>query len=110
MTDAYGRTTESEISRAVLGILADRDNGEAKYRDLLTEIPNRIQLTSADTTQSPTRPHEAVWEQRVRNIRSHKNVDGNYIANGFLEGTRGGLRITNAGRDFLNGLKKRHSR
>lgn len=97
MPDAQGRTTEAEFSKIVLGILANNGTGDASFSDLIQEIPNLIKLTASDLTQSDTRPNEPIWHQRVRNIKSHKEVEGNYIADGFLEEIPNGLRITARG-------------
>lgn len=95
----YARTTEAEISQVVLRILVDRPNGEAEQSNIKEMIPQFIRLTQDDCAQSETRPNEEVWEQLVRNIVSHKEVEGNYIAEGYLESPRRGwLRITDAGR------------
>ncbi|MCX8282447.1 hypothetical protein OSJ77_19845 [Phyllobacterium sp. 0TCS1.6C] len=98
MPDALNRTTEAELSACVLQILSERDDGSASFGQLIDEIPNRLPLTPEDFVQSGTRPHEAVWEQRVRNIKSHKENEGNAIADGYLEEIPAGLRITEAGR------------
>lgn len=98
MPDRNNRTTEAEISWAVLEILYNAHGSEMSVHDLIREIPNHIQLTPEDEQQSETRSNEQVWEQRVRNIRSHHKTPGNYIAEGFLEHVDGGLRITDAGR------------
>jgi len=87
------RTTEGEIADVVEQILQDRPNGEASIRELICEIPRRIQLSSDDLAPSPTRNGEAIWEQQVRNIPSHKNSPGNAIYEGRLESIRGGLRL-----------------
>lgn len=91
-------TTERELSEIVLDILAERPNGEASIAALIHEIPNRIGLTQADYAGSATRPNEAMWEQRVRNITSHKSASTNFIRRGYLEQVDGGLRITDTGR------------
>lgn len=91
-------TTERELSEIVEDILVERPNGEASIADLIHEIPKRINLTEADYKPSLTRPNEAIWEQRVRNITSHQNTSTNFIRRGYLEPTNGGLRITDAGR------------
>jgi len=98
MPDGNNRTTEAELSWVVLGVLYERTSGTMSIRGLIREIPNRIQLTPEDGERSETRPNEEVWEQRVRNITSHHNTAGNYIAEGFLEHVSGGLGITQAGR------------
>lgn len=91
-------TTELQLSQIVEDILVGRPNGEATIAALIHEIPNRINLTQADYLGSVTRPNEAIWEQRVRNITSHKGSSRNYIYRGYLEQIDGGLRITAAGR------------
>jgi len=98
MPDAQGRTTEFEISDIVLDILYDNGVGRATFRYLIREISGRITLTRADLEVSQTRPNEHVWEQRVRNISSHRRVEGNYISEGLLIKINGGLQITEAGR------------
>lgn len=96
---ANGRTGEAEISEAVLRILATMPNGEATIQQLIKRIPSLINLTDGDLAQSETRQNEAVWEQIVRNIVSHKKVEGNIIAEGLANSpSRGKLRITTAGR------------
>lgn len=94
-----GLTTEHEISEAVLKILASSKTGEAKLSTLRKLIPSVVTLTSEDLSQSDTRPNEAMWEQRLRNIKSHAGVEGNYIREGYLNApSKGVLRITEAGR------------
>jgi hypothetical protein len=94
-------TTEADLARAALHILVDQPNGEGSFGTLINLIPTVITLSPSDLVASTTRPNEAVWEQRVRNIRSHKNSEGNYIFEGYLEEISGGLRITPAGRRFI---------
>lgn len=101
MPDSNNRTTEAELSEAVLHILAESPDGEASYATLIKELPNRINLTAEDKTGSQTRPSEAVWEQRTRNITSHHASSENFIARGLLQSIPGGLRITDAGRRHI---------
>ena len=91
-------TSEAELSIAVLHVLADRPNGEAPFAVLRQEVPNHVQLTAQDHDPSPTRPAEEIWEQRLRNITSHKKSPGNIIHDGYAESIPGGLRLTAAGR------------
>jgi hypothetical protein len=60
---------------------------------LVREIPKRVTLSAEDLAQSTTRPNEAVWEQQVRNITSHKNSPGNAIFEGKLIAVPGGLAL-----------------
>lgn len=98
MPDELNRTTENELAEAALSILALRKSGKGEFSDLFKAIPKVIDLTDEDLIQSDTRPAEHLWQQRVRNITSHKEAEGNYIAAGYLEEIPGGLMITDAGR------------
>ncbi|MBI4922755.1 MAG: hypothetical protein HY834_13495 [Devosia nanyangense] len=93
-------TTENEIAEAVLRILAATASGEATLGYLKIRIPQEIKLTADDLAQSEKRPNEPMWEQRLRNIKSHHKAEGNYIAEGYLTApSRGRLRITDSGRN-----------
>jgi hypothetical protein len=88
------RITEAEIADVVEVILSERPNGEATIAELVEEIPRRLQLSAEDLVPSLTRPGEALWEQQVRNITSHKGSPGNAIYDGRLVAVAGGLRLT----------------
>jgi hypothetical protein len=98
MPDSSGITTENEIAEIVLRIFVTRSRGTASYRELVSEIPKLMNLTAKDRELSLTRPDEEVWEQRVRNIRSHRKSEGNYINDGYLAAIPRGLEITELGR------------
>jgi hypothetical protein len=99
------RTNESEISIAVLRILANEPSGEATTNQLKKLVPKHINLTIGDRAQSDTRENEELWEQIVRNIVSHKKTEGNIIAEGFANSpSRGKLRITPAGRLHIQNI------
>ncbi len=87
------RITEAEIADIVEEILADRPNGEATIAELVEEIPNRVTLSAEDLALSSTRNGEAIWEQQVRNITSHKASPGNAIHDGRLVAITGGLKL-----------------
>lgn len=94
-----GLTSEAEIAEAVLRILAGTAAGEATLAYLKNRLPDEIAFTADDLAESPTRPGEPMWEQRLRNIKSHHAAEGNYIAEGYLTApSKGRLRITEAGR------------
>ncbi len=100
------RTSELEISKSVLRVLAVMANGEATIAQLVKRIPDVINLTTADRQPSITREGEELWEQIVRNIVSHKKSHGNIISEGFANSpSRGKLRITDIGRKHLENLK-----
>ncbi|MEN3794141.1 hypothetical protein [Fulvimarina sp. MAC3] len=98
MPDSNNRTTEAELSFAILGILRGENPPELSVQELINRIPAVLKLTNEDQQQSATRPGEEIWEQRVRNIKSHHDVSGNYLQEGYLEYIPGGLRLTQAGR------------
>ena len=79
-------------------------SGEATLSSLKKRIPGKVKLTASDLVQSDTRPNEPMWEQRLRNIKSHHKTEGNYIAEGYLTApSKGRLRITDAGRKRVKG-------
>lgn len=91
-------TSERELSIIVVRILANKASGEASIQELIDEIPSHITLTADDKKPSLTRDGEQLWEQRVRNITSHKTTPTNFIYKGYLSQIPGGLKITDAGR------------
>jgi Mrr N-terminal domain len=97
------RSSEAEITKAVLQVLAETANGELSTNQIVKRVPKYINLTEGDMVGSETRQNEAVWEQIVRNIVSHRKVEGNAIAEGLLNiPSRGKMRITEAGRSHIN--------
>jgi hypothetical protein len=101
MSGNFRITSEAEFSEAVLKILNVIPNGIASYQVLIVEIRKIVNLTTADKAPSMKRPLEQMWEQRVRNIRSHQGAAGNYINSGLLRGVKGGLEITDAGKKYI---------
>ena len=87
------RITEFEIADIVVAILEDSPTTEATIAELVAEIPNRVVLSAEDLAPSPTRRSEAIWEQQVRNIASHKDSPGNAIHDGKLVSIPGGLAL-----------------
>lgn len=93
------RVTENEVAFAVVQIARGVTTGVATFHMCKTQVPNHLSLSTADRKQSVTRPNEEMWEQQIRNIKSHYKVPGNYICEGYLEHVpRVGYRVTNAGR------------
>jgi hypothetical protein len=87
------RITESEIADIVIAYLEEKTSGRASIQELVREIPNRVTLSAEDLKPSPTRANEAIWEQQVRNITSHKNSPGSAIFEGRLVAIPGGLAL-----------------
>lgn len=96
------RATESKISMGVLRVAASEPNGVATFHKLRKEIPNIVTLTDEDRAASLTRNGEELWEQIMRNIKSHSETEGNIICEGYAEHIpRVGYRITDSGRRYL---------
>lgn len=87
------RITEAEIADIIISYLNEKSSGRASIKELVQEIPRRVSLSDEDLAQSLTRPNEAVWEQQVRNITSHKASPGNAIYEGRLIAISGGLAL-----------------
>jgi hypothetical protein len=97
------KTTERVLGLGVMRVLAEQPNGEATVRTLIRRVPNFVRLTDEDRETSETRPPEEMWEQRVRNLKSHDTTAGNVIGEGFVEHVgRGRYRLTAAGRLHLS--------
>ena len=99
---SMAKTLEGKLGLAVMQVLDDCPNYEATVRTLIKNVPNHMKLTADDQLQSATRPNEEMWEQRVRNLKSHSGTPGNVIAEGFvLPLGRGRYRLTPAGLSHL---------
>ncbi len=98
MPDSQNRTTENELAEHVIAVLKARPGGESSIAGLVSAIRRLGVLTPEDMEPSTTRMGEAMWEQRVRNIRSHKAAENNYIFRGYLAAIPNGYRLTPAGR------------
>jgi hypothetical protein len=92
------KTSETNLGLAVMRFLAARPNWQATMRTIIKRLPEHIALTSEDHEPSGVRPREEMWEQRVRNLKSHDKTEGNILAEGFVERpARGYYRLTEAG-------------
>jgi hypothetical protein len=96
--EALLKTSEPKLGLAVMQVLATEPGGEATVRTLIKRVPNHVKLTDDDQLPSGTRAGEEMWEQRVRNLKSHDKTPGNVIAEGYVEHVgRGRYRLTDAG-------------
>jgi hypothetical protein len=102
MASKSAEITEEEVAMLTVEIATEQPAGIASYARLRQEIPARYNLSVADLQQSVTRPNESMWEQKIRNIKSHFEAGGNFIYEGYLEHvSRIGYRVTDAGRKLL---------
>lgn len=92
------KISEHAIGEAALKVLATCPGGTATIRVLKERIPNHVNFSAEDLRPSPTCSGEAMWEQQVRNLVSHRKTEGNIIAEGRAAYRPGRLTITEAGR------------
>lgn len=91
-------TSEPDFGWAVMKILASQAGGQANTRTIIKLVPDYLSLSDEDREMSKTRPGEEIWEQRVRNLKSHSKIRGNVIAEGYVGNVARGLyRLTAAG-------------
>lgn len=93
-----GRVTEVEIGLAVLVILSKSTDRTATVKHLKSNITAHVVLTADDKELSLTRENEELWEQQVRNLKSHAGTDGNIFNDGLVESVKRGVwRLTDQG-------------
>lgn len=92
------KITEQKVGEAALRVLDDSAGGTATIQELKDRIPHHVALSAEDLEPSKTRAGEAMWEQQVRNLVSHRTTEGNIIAEGLADYKPGKLTITNSGR------------
>lgn len=93
------RVTENEVAFAIVQIAKSMTDGVATFNRCRKEVPDHLNLSAADRKQSETRKNEEMWEQQIRNIKSHSEAPGNYICEGYLEHVpRVGYKVTAAGK------------
>jgi hypothetical protein len=68
---AGGYIDEKAMVAVVIDILSELPGLKAEYPELRERIPQVVRLTRKDQRPSLTRPGEQMWEQILRNIRSH---------------------------------------
>lgn len=92
---------ERDVAIGVLQIAASH-GGLCTFKRAYQEIPNYVSLSPDNLAVSTTRPGEVMWQQLVRNIKSHDQSPGNFIADGYLVHVPSvGYRITSLGEQFL---------
>lgn len=79
------RIDEAEMAKVVKAILARKPGYRATFAELREAVSERVHLSKADRTKSPSRPGEELWMQIIRNIAVH-NREG-------FQHVKGGLRL-----------------
>jgi hypothetical protein len=91
MAKKPGRIGEADISADVLAIVDGQPNREISTTKLISELRKRIPLSAEDEKRLDGRNDDR-FSQIVRNIKSHKDSQGNLIREGHLEAITGGFR------------------
>jgi hypothetical protein len=101
MVSKIGEITEDEV--ALIAIAVGMEHPYASYSALRKEVPKRHRLSTMDLQQSIKRPREKMWEQKIRNIKSHYKSEGNFIFAGYLTHVpRVGYKVTEKGRKLMS--------
>lgn len=70
--------TEDNLIKFLTAILDVE--GEISLNDFKQRVRNSFNLSDYDLSRSLTRPNEAMYEQRCRNLNCHKNFPHNLIS------------------------------
>ncbi|MDX5366168.1 MAG: hypothetical protein LPK88_06975 [Alphaproteobacteria bacterium] len=90
--------TEDDIALGVMKIAAAQPSKICTFKRAYAEIPSVVKLSGNNLSPSKKRPGEKMWEQLVRNIKSHEKSPDNFIKRGLLEHIpRVGYRLTPKG-------------
>jgi len=102
MATKPGRISEADLLIPTLRILAAQPNGSMQTSRLIVELEQALNPQGEDAEILDGR-QDTRFSQIVRNMVSHKETEGNIIAEGFAvhTGRREGLQITDAGRAYL---------
>jgi hypothetical protein len=98
------RTSEIVMRVAALQVAAGSPDGKATMTQIKNEVHKYVDLTPEDRLPSKTRPNEAMYQQIVGNIVSHRQSRNNIFALGWATYTGDGIQITEAGRHYLKKL------
>jgi hypothetical protein len=83
-----------------MSVLDESMIGELSTTQLREEVKRRIKLDSADMAPLRNRSDRRI-DQKIRNLKSHKEQPGNPFFEGYLEDVPRGFRITEKGRAQL---------
>ena len=98
------RLVEAETRILALKIAASCDNREASTSYIKQKIPNYVALSARDLEPSPSRKRESRWQQVVGNVISHQKASTSIFKRKLAKRTKDGIRVTDAGMDYLNNL------
>jgi len=99
------RTSENVMRIAALQVASSKTQGKSTTTEIKNEINQYLSLILQDLLPSKTRPNEAMYQQIVGNIVSHRASKNNIFAMGWATYTGDGIQITDAGRKYLRTLR-----
>jgi hypothetical protein len=107
-----GRLHESEARILVLKIAMTRQDAVAPTSYIKQCVPDFTSLTMEDLEKLPSRGGEDKWQQIIRNVISREPQSLSIFSLGYAVRTKGGIRVTRLGREFLGdmGFEVRRSR
>jgi len=95
-----GRIRERELVIPALRCAMVR-GGYVSTADLITDLEAEFQPEGQDAQILDGR-HDTYFSQKVRNLVSHRETSTSMFRKGYAEYTGDGIRITDAGRAFLD--------
>lgn len=96
-----GRIRERELVIPALKAAAARPNGYISTSDLIKELEKEFEPEGADAEILDGRT-DTRFSQKIRNLISHRNNSTSMFKKGYAEYSNDGIRITDAGRQFLS--------
>ncbi|WP_431283214.1 hypothetical protein ACQW02_28080 [Humitalea sp. 24SJ18S-53] len=98
------RLRESEARILALKIAAQQPSRTASTRFIKSEVPKYTELSEDDRRPSSSRRNEALWQQIVGNVMSHKTTPAGPFELGYATRTSDGLSVTDKGMAYLNSM------
>ena len=97
------RIKEKEIENPALNLAASRADGFISTSDLIIELTEIMKPEGMDAELLDGR-NDTRFSQKVRNLISHRNKKNSVFSRGFAvyDSIRGGIIITNLGRNYIN--------
>ena len=91
------RIAENELIEPALDCLYDSPNGEASTTELRDYLAKTLSPKGEDTDILDNR-NDTKFDQKVRNLKSHKTLE----KTGYAERTYKGFRLTNFGKKMVS--------
>ena len=90
----------ADLWKYALLVMVQKANMEISTAELIAELPNYIAVPETASEANSSR-RDSKFSQLVRNLKSHKTVSTNFIAQGYAEDIPNGFKATEKGLDFV---------